>query len=116
MMNFSLAILSSVDFPVSIANLTAFRIASFLGVFATRRAPIILTWSSINRRAPAGSRISISFRSSLCTSRMRCATAGVSVEFRAGHDTCCSEMSCTTSTRLREASATARWKSRPNCV
>ena len=39
-------------------------------------------------------------------------TFGVSVGLRRGHETCCSEMSCTTSTRLCEASATARWNSR----
>src|SRR5262249_8528242 len=75
---------------------------------ATRRARIIFTWSSISRRAPAASRISISAVSSLCTSRIRRATRGVRVGLRAGHETCCSEMSCTTSTRLCDASATAR--------
>ena len=47
---------------------------------------------------------------------MRRATLGVSVGLRRGQDTCCSEMSCTTSTRLCEASATARWNSAPSCV
>src|SRR5262249_18584631 len=75
---------------------------------ATRRARIIFTWSSIRRRAPAASRISIRAASSLCSSRMRRATFGVSVGFCAGHDTCWSEMNCTTSTRLCDASATAR--------
>ncbi len=41
---------------------------------------------------------------------MRFATAGVSVWLRAGQATCSSEMSCTTSTRLCEASATAKMK------
>ena len=36
--------------------------------------------------------------------------AGISVRFTAGHETCWSERSCATSTRLCEASATARWK------
>ena len=40
----------------------------------------------------------------------------VSVGFRAGHDTCCSEISCTTRTRLCDASATARWNSRDERV
>src|SRR5436190_4932112 len=75
---------------------------------ATRRAPIILTWSSINRRAPAASRISISDANSLWASRMRRATVGVRVGFCAGQETCCSEINCTTRTRLCEASATAR--------
>ena len=79
---------------------------------ATRRARIIFTWSSISRRAPAASRISISAASSRCTSSTRRATCGVSVRFSVGHETCCSERSCVTSTRLCEASATARWKSR----
>ena len=47
---------------------------------------------------------------------MRRATVGVSVGLCAGHDTCCSEMSCTTRTRLWEASATARWNSRAERV
>ena len=47
---------------------------------------------------------------------MRCATFGVSVGLRRGQETCCSEMSCTTSTRLCEASATARWNSAPSSV
>ena len=47
---------------------------------------------------------------------MRRATLGVSVGFRAGHDTCCSEISCTTRTRLCDASATARWNSRDERV
>src|SRR5687767_11392658 len=38
----------------------------------------------------------------------RRATCGVGVLFSEGHETCCSEISCVTSTRLCEASATAR--------
>ena len=78
-----------------------------LPVRRERRERIILTWSSISRRAPAGSRISMSESSSLCTSMMRRITGRVSVGFCRGHETCCNEMSCTTSTRLCEASATA---------
>ena len=44
------------------------------------------------------------------------ASFGVAVTLRRGQDTCSSEMSCTTSTRLCEASATARWKSRDSRV
>src|SRR5262249_49654819 len=83
---------------------------------ATRRAAIIFTCSSISRRAPAPSRISISDANSLWALRTRRATAGVRVGLCAGHDTCCSEMSCTTSTRLCDASATPRWNSRETRV
>src|SRR5262249_27814492 len=89
---------------------------AFLPCSATRRVRIILTCSSIRRRAPAASRISISPASSRCTSRMRRATAGVRVRLCAGQATCSSETSCTTSTRLCDAAATARWKSRQDRV
>src|SRR5262249_59073669 len=75
---------------------------------ATRRAAIIFTCSSISRRAPAPSRISISDAHSLWASRTRRATAGVGVGLCAGHDTCCSEINCTISTRLCDASAPPR--------
>src|SRR5215831_3401742 len=83
---------------------------------ATRRAAIIFTCSSINCRAPAASRASMSDANSLCVVSTCCATVGVSVGLCAGQETCCSEMSCTTSTRLCDASATARWNSRPSRV
>ena len=38
------------------------------------------------------------------------------VGLRFGHDTCSSDINCTTITRLWEASATARWKSRDSRV
>src|SRR5581483_8236416 len=47
---------------------------------------------------------------------MCCASLAVAVTLRRGQETCSSEMSCTTSTRLCEASATARWKSRDSRV
>ena len=59
-----------------------------------------------------GARIASSDANSLWASRTRRATLGVSVGLCAGQETCCSEMSCTTKTRLWEASATARWNSR----
>src|SRR5690606_31575770 len=74
----------------------------------TRRERTIPTCSSISRRAPAPSRIWMSPASGRCTSRIRRATAGVSVRLRAGQATCASDTSGTVSTRLCEASATAR--------
>src|SRR4249919_3705257 len=98
MMNFSLAMLCSflgllVPGALRFAQQQSCSAGRLSRCSATRRAAIIFTWSSINRRAPDASRISMREASSLWASRMRRATLAVSVGFRAGHDTCCSEIS-----------------------